>query len=88
MTGARYSRQVLVEMCSSSHCSTARSNVGFPPTAGSANGAASSHQPPKRHAPCPPELTRSDHHLTRFADKPIETTVSVQLSGYFARNQD
>jgi hypothetical protein len=35
-----------------------------------------------------PGFTRSDHHLNRFADKPIEITVSIQLSGYFGRHQD
>jgi hypothetical protein len=29
-----------------------------------------------------PGFTRSDYHLDRFADKPIDTTVSVQLLGY------
>jgi hypothetical protein len=52
---------------------------------GSAIGAASSPQP-KRHVPCPTELTSSDHHLNRFADKPTEITVSIQLSGYSGRN--
>jgi hypothetical protein len=33
-------------------------------------------------------FTRSDHHLNRFAAKPIEETVSVQLSGYLGGNQD
>jgi hypothetical protein len=32
-------------------------------------------------------FTRSDHHLSGFADKPIERTVSVQLSGYLGQSR-
>jgi hypothetical protein len=84
---ALYGRPVLVEMCSSSPYSTARSIVGFPPMAGSTNGATSF--PCRRIGMSHARLTytRPDHHLNRFADKPIERTVSIQLSGYFGRNQ-
>jgi hypothetical protein len=32
-----------------------------------------------------PGTLSSDHRLNRFADKPIERTVSIQLSGYLGR---
>jgi hypothetical protein len=86
MTGL--SRPVLVEMCSSSHCSTARTNVGFPPIAVSANGPASSPSRRIGVSHPPTDLRRRDHHLNRFADESIEITVSIQLSGYFHHDHD
>jgi hypothetical protein len=42
--------------------------------------------PPNGITRARPGFRRSDHHLNRFADKPIEITVSIQLSGYLGRN--